>query len=391
MRASPPDMLPSGRTTGSPVTMPSCSSGARVHYVEGISPNDSPDSVLMEGVTDAFTEYYSLQLSANIRRGQRYNAERALSNGHKIFGFAVGEDKRYIPNPETAPIVTQVFDDCASGVSMQKIADRLNAQGVRTTHGYKFTPKSLNKLLKNRAYISEYAYGGHVIDGGMPRLVEDEVFEKVQRRFAINKRRRAKTKAELAAQGDDAPDYWLTGRAYCLTCGGPMEVISGTSKTGKTYRYYYCLNQRKKKCSAKTVRKDEIEVRIEEIVAFFLADPERLASLAVDLADHYQQTHERGDEILKASSTTPPPKPCVPWKSKSVSLTQRSRPSTSRRRCSRIRQASAPFTSASLRLPSTRPRPASSSSSISLTRCSSGAKASYCTLWHTCYTRSSGR
>ena len=37
-----------------------------------------------------------------------------------------------------------------------------------------------------------------------------------------------------------------------------------------------------------------------EVVASFLADPEMLASLAVDLADHYQQTHGRGDEILKA-------------------------------------------------------------------------------------------
>lgn len=274
--------------------------GARVHYIAGISPTGSPDSVLMEGVADAFAEYYSLQLSGNIRRGQRYNAERALSNGHKIFGFTVDEDKRYIPDPETAPIVTQIFDDYSRGVSMQKICDRLNAQGMRTTRGYHFTPKSLNKLLKNRAYIGEYTYSGHVIDGGMPRLVEDDVFEEVQRRFAINKRRGAKTKAELAAQGNDAPDYWLTGRAYCLTCGGPMEGVSGTLKTGKTYRYYYCLNQRKKKCSAKTVRKDEIEVRIEEIVASFLADPEMLASLAVDLADYYKKTHGRGDEILKA-------------------------------------------------------------------------------------------
>ena len=207
------------------------------------------------------------------------------------------QDKCYIP--ETAPIVTQIFHDYASGVSMQKICDQLNAQGIRTTRGYRFTPKNLNKMLKNRAYIGEYAYGGHIHEDGMPRIVDDLTFNEVQRRFAINKRRGAKTKAELATQGENAPDYWLTGRVYCLTCGGPMEGVSGTSKTGKTYRYYYCLNQRKKKCSAKTVRKDEIEIRIEEIVASFLADPEMLASLAVDLADHYQQTHGRGDDILK--------------------------------------------------------------------------------------------
>ena len=60
------------------------------------------------------------------------------------------------------------------------------------------------------------------------------------------------------------------------------------------------MNQRKKKCSAKTVRKDATELRIVEIVEPFLAEPEMLASLAVDLADHYKQTYGHGDEILKA-------------------------------------------------------------------------------------------
>ncbi|MEW6886586.1 zinc ribbon domain-containing protein [Trueperella pyogenes] len=145
------------------------------------------------------------------------------------------------------------------------------------------------------------------------------MFDEVQRRFAINKRRGAKTKAELAALGKDAPDYWLTGHGCCLTCGGPMEGVSGTSKTGRKYRYYYCLNQRKKKCTAKTVRKDEIEMRVDEIVESFLADPEMLASLAVDLADHHSRPT---DEETRSSK---------PWKraaqtSRSSSLTS-SKPS----------------------------------------------------------------
>lgn len=135
----------------------------------------------------------------------------------------------------------------------------------------------------------------------MPRLVDDETFENVQRRFVINKRLGAKSKAEIDAQGEEAPDYWLTGRMYCRKYGAPMEGgVSGTSKTGRKYRYYYCLNQRKKKCDAKPVRKDEIELRIEEIISSFLDDPEMLASLAVDMADHYRKTHGQGNEVLKA-------------------------------------------------------------------------------------------
>lgn len=102
--------------------------------------------------------------------------------------------------------------------------------------------------------MGEYPFGEHVIEDGMPSLIDDAVFEEVQRRFMINSRG-AKPKAELAARRKEAPDYWLAGQAYCFACGGPMEGLSGTSKTGKTYRYYYCLNQRKKKCTAKTVRR----------------------------------------------------------------------------------------------------------------------------------------
>lgn len=156
----------------------------------------------------------------------------------------------------------------------------------------------LNKLLKNRAYIGEYCYAGHVIAGGMPQIVDDATFDEVQKMFALNKRRGAKTKAELAAMSDTAPDYWLTGRLVCERCGAPMEGVSGTSKTGRKYRYYYCLNQRRKRCTAKPVRKDLIEGRVAEIVESFLEDTEMLTSLAVDMADHYRRTHGRAQGIL---------------------------------------------------------------------------------------------
>lgn len=121
----------------------------------------------------------------------------------------------------------------------------------------------------------------------MPWIVDDKTFEAVQKMFTVNKRRGAKTKAELAAMGEDAPDYWLTGRLFCEPCGAQMEGVSGTSKTGRKYRYYYCQNQRKKKCSARPVLKDDVEARVVEVVEGFLGDTEMLASLAVDMAYHY--------------------------------------------------------------------------------------------------------
>lgn len=247
--------------------------GCRIHYIEGIDPNDDPDTFLIELLMDGMAAHYSTNLSRNIRRGVNYNAERALSNGRRIFGFTTGPDKKYVLDAQTAPMVRQMFDDYARGKPMHKIAEGLNASGVRTVNGRQFTAKTLNKLLKNRAYIGEYCYAGHVIAGGIPQIVDDATFDEVQKMFALNKRRGAKTKAELAAMSDMAPDYWLTGRLVCERCGAPMEGASGTSKTGCTYRYYYCLNQRRKRCTAKPVRKDLIEGRVAEIVESFLRTP----------------------------------------------------------------------------------------------------------------------
>jgi DNA invertase Pin-like site-specific DNA recombinase len=272
--------------------------GCRIHYIEGIDPNDDPDTFLMQLLMDGMAAHYSQNLSRNIRRGVNYNAERALSNGRRIFGFMTGKDKRYELDPRTAPMVKRMFDDYARGKSMQRIAEELNAAGVRTVNGRLFTSKSLNKLLKNRAYIGEYCYAGHVIPGGMPQIVDDVTFDEVQKMFAMNKHRGAKTKAELAAMSSEAPDYWLTGRLFCERCGAPLEGVSGTSKTGRKYRYYYCLNQRRKQCTAKPVRKDLIEDRVTLIVESFLENTEMLASLAVDMADHYRRTHSRAREIL---------------------------------------------------------------------------------------------
>lgn len=276
------------------------SAGTRLHYIEGLSPTDDPESVLMEGMSDAFAEYYSRQLSGNIRRGIQYNAERALANGRKIFGFQIGADKRYERDPETAPVVEQMFADYAAGISMQKIADRLNAAGVRTVRGAKFSPKNIGKLLASRFYLGEYSYAGHVIPGGMPQIIDEETFEAVQKMFAVNRRRGARTKAELAAMGSDAPEYWLTGSGYCALCGGALQGVSGTSKTGRKHRYYYCFNQRKKQCTLKPVRKDDLEARVVETVEGFLDDEAMLASLAVDMAVHYRETHERGTVVLEA-------------------------------------------------------------------------------------------
>ena len=145
-------------------------SGCRIHLIAEPTPDDSPESGLMETILEGMTEFYSKNLSCNIRRGMEYNARHALFNGHVVFGYCVGSDKKYVINPAQAPFVQRMFTEYADGKALTDIVRDMDAQGVRTSRGVKFSVNTVNKMLKNRAYIGEYHFGDIVIPDGMPAL-----------------------------------------------------------------------------------------------------------------------------------------------------------------------------------------------------------------------------
>lgn len=262
--------------------------GCEIRLLAEHIPTDGPEGILIEGLMEAMAEYYSRQLSQNIQRGMDYNAQHALYNGHKLFGYGVDKaTKKYIVDQDTAPFVQRMFAEYAAGKPMVEIANELNAQGIRTTRGGKFGVKTLNKMLQNRAYIGEYRHGDILVEGGMPALIDEATFEKVQKQFAENKR-----KGSQRARGMDennTPRYWLTGKLYCGECGSTMQGVSGTSKTGHKYYYYYCSGQRKGECRLKKARKTDLEDMVLFTLHNIVEDDANMASLAVDTAAYYKQ------------------------------------------------------------------------------------------------------
>lgn len=264
--------------------------GCRICLIAEPTPDDSPESVLMETMMEGVAEFYSRQLSVNIRRGMAYNAEHALYNGHKVWGYGVDGDKHYVVDDAVAPFVVAMFTRYADGEAMLSICDDFNAKGLRTTRGALFGVKTVDKLLKNRAYIGEYRHGGVTVEGGIPQIVDEELFDRAQRRLAENKRNGSRRKASVQAQ--DAPRYWLTDKLYCGECGGSMQGVSGTSKTGAKHYYYYCKEQRAKRCAKRPVRKEWIEDAVTGVLKGLLDDSENLASIAVDEAKYYEDNYK---------------------------------------------------------------------------------------------------
>ena len=216
--------------------------------------SEGPEGIILEAILEGMAEYYSAELAVKIKRGQTENALKCRYNGGFIpFGFRVNTEKLFEPDPLTAPIVYEIFERYADGQTVAEISAHLNAKGVVTNEKFKFTNKSsMHNLLKSRKYIGEYKHGDNIVPGGMPGIVPQEIFDKVQTRMAKNKNAPASAKA---------PDeFILTTKLFCGKDGVFMVGTSGTSKTKRVYHYYKCGNAiYKKSCDKKAVRKDVIE------------------------------------------------------------------------------------------------------------------------------------
>ena len=217
--------------------------------------SDDASGILVEGVLESMAEYYSAELSQKIRRGMEINAQKCLANGSNPgLGYKVDSERRYYVDEEEAKIVREIFERYASGETVADIIRDLNRRKLTTSLGKPFNKNSVHRILNNRRYIGYYLYKGQETPGGMPRIIEDELFERVHYILDRNK------KAPARARGRE--EYLLTTKLFCGYCREMMTGYGGTGKSGKTYHYYACNNFKRRKCKKKVIGKERIEDRV---------------------------------------------------------------------------------------------------------------------------------
>ena len=132
-----------------------------VHLVSAMEPiSQGPEGIMVESMLIGMAEYYSAELALKVARGERENALQCKYNGGVVpLGFTIGkEDRLYHIDPETAPIVQEIFTRYADGEPAEKIAASLNERGLRTRTGKPFVKNSFFQIFRNRRYIGEYRY-----------------------------------------------------------------------------------------------------------------------------------------------------------------------------------------------------------------------------------------
>ena len=243
-----------------------------ISATENISEN--PEGILLESVLEGYAEYFSAELAVKVTRGMVENALKAKYNGGTVpLGYTIDENNHFQIDPITAPAILEMFEMYASGSTMQEIVDTMNAMGIRSGRGKLITVNGVTRMLHNRKYIGEYRFQDVVIPNGVPAIVPQDLFDRVQERMSSNHKAPAKHKAE--------DEYLLTTKLFCGHCQRMMVGESGTSRTGQTHRYYKCIGVKKHLgCDKKSVKKDWIEDLVLMYIRKLIFDDELIEKLA---------------------------------------------------------------------------------------------------------------
>ncbi|MBQ8382313.1 MAG: recombinase family protein [Clostridia bacterium] len=265
--------------------------GVRVlSATEGIG--EGIESIILESMLEGMAEYYSAELSQKVTRGMRESAYKCNSTGGTIpTGYKV-VDRKYVVDEPRAEIVREVFDLFTGGMSISAIRRLLAGRGITNANGQPFGRNALERMIRNKRYIGVYTYDDIEIEGGIPAIVDKDVFEEAVRRLEIR----------TTGPNPHSPyaDYLLSGKCFCGDCGASMTGEASTGKSGKVYHYYSCPTHRKHgECDMPRVRKDWLERTTVKDAVDLLSDPNVRRQL-VDLV--VSESAKEADADLRAAT-----------------------------------------------------------------------------------------
>ena len=262
---------------------------------------ETPEGEFFELMSMGMAELYSKKLARESIAGKLANAKECrIHGGTPLLGYKV-QGKKYVIDEKEAEAVRIIFEMTLQGYGYVTIRNYLNTNGYRRSDGRLYTIH-LYDVLRNRKYIGEYvynkAYGKDFngkrnsrktksisevirIKGGLPRIIDDRTFFKVQEILDQRKKR--------AAGYDPKTKYLLTGLTRCGHCG---KAYCGGTMTSHDRKYptYRCNGE--KDCISKAVNAAYLEDYIYKLFYNVLFAQENESNLTELLKLGYIKVHD---------------------------------------------------------------------------------------------------
>lgn len=270
--------------------------------------NDSPESVILKSVLAGMNEYYSLNLSREVKKGMYENFHNCQhASGIPPLGLDVDkETKKYIINEEEAKIVRLIFRLSLEGNGYAAISNYLNKQGYLNKRKRPFGKGGIRDMLLNEKYIGNYILGKKDKKGKLtgrekiqedviPAIIDKETFYAVQEVF----------KKRITSKKSNAKvDYLLTGFCKCGECGGAYTGAGKIKGRNKQYDSYGCTSRKSKKtdCINPKIRKTVLEHIVFKAIKDEIFCPERLDIFIQELTDKITSQNKNIADLSKKNN-----------------------------------------------------------------------------------------
>lgn len=215
--------------------------GVEVISVSEPIPDNSFGS-LIERFIEWSDEYYSSNLSQEVKRGFAEKHRRAEPTQRPPFGYIMG-DCKYMPDEESgaADVIREIFTRFAAGEGMRTIAVELGNRGVLTLYGCKPDNRWIEYVINNPTYIGKLRFCSTraisrrhyddesitLIDGPHEPLIPMELWERAQERYKAQIERYGRY-----ANKEDVVQHMLKGIVHCSSCGATLVTSGIKNKAG---------------------------------------------------------------------------------------------------------------------------------------------------------------
>lgn len=218
-----------------------------ISITEHLDPDDKM-SIILEAFLEAMAEYYSINLSEEVKKGQIEKHSQGGLQTRPSFGYDV-ENNKLIINEKEAKIVKMIFESYSlENKSMMEIAKNVNSLEILTKNGNKFENRTIYYILNNPVYIGKLKYtpgrrntynfddpNTILVEGKHSPIIDNNLWDLTQLKLSKNNKWK-KPKARL----DFSIKHWSKGLIRCKNCSCTL-VTTGTGK-------YRCNGYNKGKC-----------------------------------------------------------------------------------------------------------------------------------------------
>lgn len=208
----------------------------------------------------------SVEKSHRVRSGKRASAQRGRRNGGpRPYGYRQA-DGALAQVPQEVFVLRRIRGMVVEeGVSLSEIARRLNAEGIKTVNGARWSQTRLSQTLTNVLYRGAVRHRGDEFPGAHEAVFSHAEWLELQRVLTSRRRGGPGTRGGRPTAGS----HVLIGRMFRCECGASMVPRTTRNSQGRVYELYRCLGalSGSTSCKRASVRRQLVDGALEAYFA----------------------------------------------------------------------------------------------------------------------------